>query len=237
MTGPAPSPPRYKVALFLTRRETLSPAAFSTRCLRARPPIAPGLLRYTHNAPAQADAPIRNAPPAPFDGIDELLFASAEAARSWLESKAGRDWIDQRSELLAQAPLALSGQAWTLWKRPGSPPQHPVKILTLPVRPAGMTMDAFSRHWMEVHAGLALSSPGVVERLAALVSCPADREALPGLSPAPFDGIGTILFASRESMAAEFASGHYREVMAPDEPRFTDPARSRAMLVRERRIP
>jgi hypothetical protein len=56
---------------------------------------------------------------------------------------------------------------------------------------------------------------------------------LPGLSLAPFDGIGTILFASQESMAAEFAGSHYREVMAPDEPRFTDPARSRAMMVRE----
>lgn len=233
MTRPEPSLPKYKLALFLTRRRTISAADFTARWLRLRPPTAPGLLRYIHNVPAQAEVPIENAPPAPFDGIDELLFASAEEARTWLASQAGRGWIDARGDLLAETPLALSGQAWTLWKRPGKPPRHPVKILTLPVRPAGLTMDAFSRHWMEVHAGLALSSPGVVERLAALVSCPADRAALPGLSPAPFDGIGTILFASRASMAAEFAGSHYREVMAPDEPRFTDPARSRAMMVRE----
>lgn len=233
MTRPEPSLPEYKVALFLTRRGIISAADFTARWLRRRPPIAPGLLRYVHNAPAQADVPIENAPPAPFDGIDELLFASAEHARAWLASEAGRGWIDMRGDLLAEAPQALSGQAWTLWIRPGKPPKHPVKILTLPVRPVGMTMDAFSRHWMEVHAGLALSSPGVVERLAALVSCPADGEPLPGLSPAPFDGIGTILFVSPESMAAEFAGDHYREVMAPDEPRFTDPARSRAMMVRE----
>jgi hypothetical protein len=233
VTAPEQSLPKYKIALFLTRRGTSSAADFTARWLRARPPTTPGLLRYIHNTPAQAAVPIENAPPAPFDGIDELLFASAENARAWLESAAGRGWIETRGDLLATAPLALSGQAWTLWKRPGKPPAHPVKILTLPVRPAGMTMDAFSRHWMEVHAGLALSSPGVVDRLAALVSCPADREPLPGLSLAPFDGIGTILFASQESMAAEFAGSHYREVMAPDEPRFTDPARSRAMMVRE----
>ena len=233
MTSPQPSLPRYKVALFLTRSATLSASDFTARWLRARPPTAPGLLHYMHNAPAQADVPIENAPPAPFDGIDELLFESGEQAQAWLASKAGRGWIDTQAHLLAQAPLALSGQAWTLWTRPGKPPKHPVKILTLPVRPEGMTMDAFSRHWMEVHAGLALSSPGVVDRLAALVSCPADREALPGLSPAPFDGIGTILFESQASMAAEFASDHYREVMAPDEPRFTDATHSRAMMVRE----
>lgn len=233
MTRPEPSLAKYKVALFLTRRSTISAADFTARWLRLRPPTAPGLLRYIHNTPAQAAVPIENAPPAPFDGIDELLFASAEDARAWLASGGGRSWIETRGGLLATTPLALSGQAWTLWKRPGKPPRHPVKILTLPVRPTGMTMEAFSRHWMEVHAGLALSSPGVVERLAALVSCPTDHEPLPGLSPAPFDGIGTILFVSRESMAAEFAGSHYREVMAPDEPRFTDTTRSRAMMVRE----
>lgn len=177
--------------------------------------------------------PIENAPPAPFDGIDELLFAAAEDARAWSESDAGRDWLRARAELLTDTPLALSGPAWALWHSPGALPPHPVKILTLPVRRAGMEMDDFVRHWIEVHAQLALSGPGVTERLAALISCPADPEPLPGLSPAPFDGIGTILFQSPESMAAEFAGSHYREVMAPDEPRFTDPARSRAMMVRE----
>lgn len=233
MIHPEPGRSRYKIALFLTRRGTIPAADFTARLLRARPPTVPGLLRYIHNAPAQVDVPIEHAPPAPFDGIDELLFGSADDARRWLASPAGRGWIDRRGDLLDEPPLALSGQAWTLWKGPGQPPRQPAKILTLPVRLAGMTMDAFSRHWLEVHAGLALSSPGVVDRLAALVSCPADHEPLPGLSPAPFDGIGTILFQSRESMAAEFAGNHYRDVMAPDEPRFTDPARSRAMMVRE----
>lgn len=233
MTRPEPSFAGYKVALFQTRNSAISAADFTARWLGAGPPAAPGLLRYVHNAPAQADVPIENAPPAPFDGIDEFLFAAAGDAQAWLASDAGRGWIDKRPDLLAGAPLALSGQAWTLWQRPGKPPTHPVKIMTLPVRPADMTTEAFVHHWMEVHAGLALSGPGVTERLHALVSCPADPDPLPGLSPAPFDGIGTILFESPESMAAEFAGSHYREVMAPDEPRFTDPARSRAMMVRE----
>lgn len=236
MTPPAPRLAGHKIALFLTRSAGCAPADFTRRWLEAGEPAAPGLLGHVHNAPLDAEVPIENAPPAPFDGIAEFLFASAAEARAWAAGGALRDWLDARSGLLADRPLALSGQAWSVWQAPGEAGPDTIKVLTLPVRRPGMSMEHFAQHWIEVHARLALSGPGAAQRLSALHSCPADGEPLPGLAAAPFDGIGTIRFASRASLDAEFASSHYREVMAPDEPRFTDPARSRAMMVREVRL-
>lgn len=225
----------YKVALFLTRDPALPASEFTTRWLGAgAPAIGEGLLAHTHNAPAMAETPIENAPPAPFDGVDEYLFTSAAQAQVFLASPAFRDgWLAPRLPYLAGPLAALSGTAWTVWNREGPQASDSVKILTLPVRRTGMAMDEFADYWINRHFPLAISGPGTAERLRQAVTCPADGLALPQLQSAPFDGIGTIVFDSIEALQAEFSSDHYRESLAPDEPRFTDPADSRAMMVRE----
>lgn len=226
----------YKVALFLTRNLEIGADAFSDRWLSATAPASPaGLSRHVHNAPALMEVPIENAPPAPFDAVDEFLFDDAAKAVAWFESTEFRDgWLGPRTKLLGGPILTVSGIAVEVWRQPGAPSSaDAIKILTLPVRRQGMTMDEFAEHWIVTHAGLALAGPGTRERLLQLVSTPADRRDFPTFAPAPFDGIGIIQFDSLESLKAEFAGDHYREVMAPDEPRFTDPARSQAMMVRE----
>lgn len=98
-----------------------------------------------------------------------------------------------------------------------------MKILTLPVRRQGMTQQDFARYWLVTHAGLALEGPGTRERLWRLASTPAHRRPLPGLECSRFDGIGVIQFVSISAFREEFASAHYRDALAPDEPQFTDP--------------
>lgn len=225
----------YKVALFLTRDPAVPAAMFTDRWLDpGGPPVPAGLRGHFHNAPARAEVPIENAPPAPFDGVDEYLFDSAAQAEAFFGSDLFREeWLEPRASLLGPGIAALSGPAHRVWQRPGPPSPGAVKILTLPVRRPGMTMAEFADYWIGHHAGLALASPGVRERLQGLVSSPADEHRLAMFEAAPFDGIGNIFFASPQSLEAEFAGRHYREVMAPDEPRFTDPANSRAMMVSE----
>lgn len=226
----------YKVALFLTRAQAVEANEFSARWLSASPPLrTAGLYRHVHNAAVMADLPIENAPPAPYDGVDEYEFETAALATDFFISAPFVDhWLKPRAALLASGPLVLSGMIRRVWERPGGrPATDAVKILTLPVRRAGMSMEAFFTYWTVDHAGLALSGPGTRERAVRLVSTYADKRPFPGLGSAPFDGIGNIVFEGRASLQAEFASEHYRERLAPDEPRFTDPQASRAMMVNE----
>lgn len=225
----------YKVALFLTRAGSIPASDFASAWLAAGPPISgDGLLSHVHNAPTATEVRIENAPPAPFDGTDEYLFASAEHAAAYFASGRFRDsWLEPRMPLLGAPIAALAGAANAVWNQDCAPAADAVKILTLPVRREGMDMAAFVHHWLVVHAGLALDGPGTRERLLRLISTPADPRSVADFSRAPFDGIGVIQFDSPASLSAEFASPHYRTVMAPDEPRFTNPGASRAMMVRE----
>lgn len=224
----------YKVALLLTAASAKDDS-FRDRWLDCPLPDFPaGLRGWFHNTAGQGEVPIENAPPAPFDGIDELLFDQREDALAWFSApEFERDWLAPRRHLLGGAIPAISGLAREVWQGARAPAADTVKIFTLPVRKPGMDMEAFTHHWLEVHAGLALDGPGTRERLARLISTPADRLGVPRFETAPFDGCGVIQFVDKAGFGAEFASAHYHEVMAPDEPRFTDPASSRVMMVRE----
>lgn len=226
--------PAYRVVLLLTKAPALN-TAFSDIWLSAALPSWPsGLRGYFHYSAQSADSPIENAPHAPYDAADELLFDSCEDAAAWLGSDEwAQGWLTTRMHLLGGPVLTISGAANIVWDDGCATPSDAVSLLTLPVRRRGMTVDAFAYHWLVTHAGLALSGPETKERLIRLVSTPADRQRFPGFDTAPFDGCGTIQFANAAGFQLEFASPHYREVLAPDEPRFTDPVRSRMMMVRE----
>ncbi|WP_263588026.1 EthD domain-containing protein [Sphingopyxis sp. GC21] len=225
----------YKVALFLTRNPECTAAEFTEAWIGGgNPGPAPGLGTHVYNAPGLSAVPIENAPPAPFDGVDEYSFDSAASAAMFFASdRFAADWIAPRAQLLAAPILAISGPAHVLWDRAGPPPANPVKILTLPVRRAGMSQADFGDYWIHSHFSLAIGGPGTSERLRQAVTCPADGCVLVPFGAAPFDGIGTIVFDNMADLEAEFSSAHYRDRLAPDEPKFTDPAKSRAMMVRE----
>lgn len=228
----------YKVVLLLTRRDDIPAAGFTAPWLQAQraAPALPGLQGHVHNRALGRDMPIENAPPASYDGADEYWFADAAAAAETLASPAWREhWTRACEPLLGSAAQVLSGTPSVVWQREAVATDA-VKIITLPVRRAGMTMEAFAHHWIHVHSGLALQGEHTRARLLRLEPCPTDGQHFAGLAAAPFDGAGTIEFASRADLQAEFAGAHYREVMAPDEPRFTDPARSSALMVEPHRL-
>lgn len=225
----------YKVALLLSRAGGMTPTAFSGAWQAAAPMAAPGLVSRCFNEPTAIAARIENAPPAAFDGVEELEFETAAQANAHLGSDQFlRQWLGPRRALLGAEVLIISGETTRVFDNPDARRNESgVKVLTLPVRRPGMTVAAFKHHWLVVHSGLARSGPNAAKHLVTAESTPADHLAFTGLITAPFDGIGVIRFTSPGALAAEFASDHYRNVMAPDEPRFTDPATSRAMPVRE----
>ena len=225
----------YKVALFLTRDPGIEASNFSNRWVSVVPPSRPkGLSEYVHNSAALIEVPIKNAPSAPFDAVDEFLCSGADAAGAWFASQEfAREWLEPRVKLLSAPIKAVSGLAVPVWRQDSAASVDAIKILTLPVRRADMSMASFAKHWIVTHAGLALAGPNTRERLQLLTTTPADGRTYLAFERASFDGIGVIKFDSAASLNAEFASDHYREVMAPDEVRFTDTTQSRAMMVRE----
>lgn len=224
----------YKVLLLLKRVPDISPAQWTQRWL-GQPWAnleAPGLLRHLHNRVIPDAMPIENAPAAAFDAVDEFWFTDASAATNLFGSPSFRAfWQAGGAGLLSGPPLSLSGTSHLLWERDVAKPTDPVKIITLPVRRDGMTPEAFAHHWIHVHSMLALAGPTTKQHLVRLEPCPSDDAGVTGFPPAPYDGAGTIEFADRKDLQAEFASDYYRDVMAPDEPRFTNPLRSGALMV------
>jgi hypothetical protein len=218
----------FKVVLLLKPRAEISPADFARRWLEGLPSDE-GLEDHLHNRALTEDMPIENAPPAAFDAADEFWFVDAAAAARFFAAAAFRSHWEP---LLAEAPIAVAGPTRELWRQDGPRPQQPIKIITLPTRADGLTQEAFADHWINVHfLKLALPAPGVKDRLYRYEVCLRGAEPLPGVVAAPFDGSGIIEFVSAEALRAEFSNQNYREVMAPDEPRFTNPARSSALMV------
>lgn len=224
----------YKVCLLLPSSEHVRAAGLVSLCRHAAAASDRyGPLSFVCNVADNSAIPIENAPAAPFDAVMEFVFDNADKAEGFFTS---RDFAESglgAGYHLHGPILTISGQATRVWQGSRPAATDTVKIVTLPVRRPGMDMATFSRHWLSIHAGLALANAITRDRLVQLASTPADRRQFADMKPADFDGMGVIQFVDREGFDAEFASDHYRDVMAPDEPRFTDIQRSRAMMVRE----
>jgi len=231
------SDPAYKLVILMHSRHDLGSDAFTeawARVDRSDPVAPPGLLRYAFNAPLAGDAPVANAAAASFDAAIELWWARKNDAADWVASRAFRDrWLPLRLPLLTGRPTAIGGVPQLIWERPEPAPQTAVKVLVLPVALRRLRFQEFVDHWTGSHARLALGGPHTKERLLRLEDMPAPTPATSRLESSLYDGVGALTFASLEALAAEFGSDYYRENLAPDEVRFTDPATSATLLTKE----
>lgn len=225
----------YKVILLLEAGGQAAPATLTQHWLQLPWHAiqgAVGPLRHLHNRAIPDAMPIENAPPATMDAIDEFWFEEKAQAHAYFDSAAFRDFWDLYcAGLLSKPPQVLCGEPHLLWERDVAHPVDPVKIITLPNRREGMTAEAFAHHWIHIHSRLALEGSSTKDRLQRLEPCPSDGSNVTRFPPAPFDGAGTIEFSDRRDLRAEFEGDHYRKLMAPDEPRFTDATRSSALMV------
>ena len=105
------------------------------------------------------------------------------------------------------------------------------------VRRSGWSRAAFSTYWLTRHAALA----GRVEGASGYQQMHTDvprTEALArrlGCRPAPFDGIGRLLFGDERAMADARATPEVRRDATEDEMRFIDHARSEVMSLQSLR--
>ncbi|NHN39882.1 EthD domain-containing protein [Pseudomaricurvus alcaniphilus] len=225
----------YKVILLLSLSAEFSLDQFSAKWVAlpwASIKENSVVVSHVHNRGIPGAIPIQNAPAAEFDAIEEFWFASEADAITYFSSYAFREfWNFYCSDMLASEPMTLSGKPSLLWVREVDFSPDPLKIITLPVRNSVMTQEEFAHHWVYVHSPIGLAGPGTKERLQRLEPMPADDERVTEFIVAPFDGAGSIEFSDKKHLQIEFSSDYYKENLAPDELRFTDPSKSFALMV------
>lgn len=230
----------YKLTLLLTAREGHSADALADAWLELesrRPLEHPGLVGHLVGRGLAGPSPIAGAPSAPYDAVVETWWARKNDAADWIASREFTDgWLPERLTLLGGVPAALGGIPQLVWSRDAETAGAEVRVLVLPVARGRLRFEQFVEHWTGAHAQLALSGPGAIERLRSIEVTPAPMAPPSRFRRTRFHGVGAIEFVSADALAAEFASDHYREHLVPDEPRFTDPAASAAILTRPVRL-
>lgn len=226
----------HKIYRFLVRTPGCSPEAFAAgwrgglgAALVAAAPAIPGLARYAQNDLLPVDSPLETARAQALDGIEEFWFEDRASAEAFLASVHDRpETLPFESAILGPASTLHAGPLHIMWQRPPEPQGDALKVIYQSVRKATLTPLEFQKHWLEVHSPLTLQGPTMRQHVQRVEFCPA------GAPGGPCDGVGAIWFDTLRHLQAEFGSEYYREVLAPDEARFTDPARSRGFMVRER---
>jgi uncharacterized protein (TIGR02118 family) len=80
-----------------------------------------------------------------------------------------------------------------------------IKSISLLVRKPGMTREQFMRHWVEIHAPLALEVPGLRRYVQSHILEDRQRPDVPPLD-VEIDGIAELWYDDRESLARALAS-------------------------------
>jgi uncharacterized protein (TIGR02118 family) len=80
-----------------------------------------------------------------------------------------------------------------------------IKSLSLLVRKDGMTHEQFMRHWVDVHAPLARTVPGLRRYVQSHIADERPRPDIPSMGVA-VDGIAELWYDDREAMARALAS-------------------------------
>lgn len=193
-----------------------------------------GLVARRFNQTLGFDSPIANAPAGSYDAVDEWLFSDAEALQAFVHSPAFAELMLAEHLLERSACAAAVGSVAVLYQQSRVAPR-PLKIITLPRRAEHMDAAQFADYWVGVHGPLALANPPTRERLWRSEFSPRFEDVVvPGFAACQCDGVGCIWFRDEQALKDEFRDSYYAEVMAPDEPKFTDPQRSRVIPSLER---
>jgi uncharacterized protein (TIGR02118 family) len=108
-----------------------------------------------------------------------------------------------------------------------------LKLDILIVRRSDTTHQQFVDYWRDRHAALFASQPIVKKTVRRYVQSRTLADTPAGLSVAPYDGIAQIWFENVGGFLEYLNSSNYKEIIRPDEERFTDPRRVQFLFSEE----
>jgi uncharacterized protein (TIGR02118 family) len=198
VTEPPIRPTSHRLVFVLHRRPEMSREEFQRYWSVTHAPLVRsvadvlGITGY-QQVHTVRDDPTRSAPS--FDGVAELWFDAARTTASRDEQRAAAALLledEARFIDLAASPIWLAEERVMC-----DGPKEGLRTTSAVRRKAGTTRDEFRRHWVEVHAPLALAHPEVfgITRYVQL-SAPDDAESYPPATtrgaPPPFDGLAEV---------------------------------------------
>ena len=165
-----------------------------------------------------------------YDGVAEVWFDNTEAMRVLAGTK---EYAAVRADEQNFIDLSTMGSIITDEHviKPGSIPPDAVKNIEFVTHKPGMSIEAFQKHWREIHGPLGASIPVVRRyvqshtRLSVYTS---------GKTPA-YDGVAITWFESTQAMRESATTPEYARTRA-DEPNFIAPGRLPVVITKEHMI-
>lgn len=234
-----------KVSRVLRRRQGVTAAAFNTHWTSERAALmrrllqeGGGVLRYAQCHPLPMETGFGDAAGDEIDCIEEFWCESFDAAVALFDSDPYRTELAPCEQALLDraSSEAIAGTVRRVLDRPIRCDEAAVKMLLLGVRRPGLSEHQFRRYWLDVHSKIALASPTLQQPEGGprrIEFCGTVGLGLGGVPSSGYDGLVSIWFNRAEDLQREFGSEYYRAELQPDEPRFSDRARSRGVLTRE----
>jgi uncharacterized protein (TIGR02118 family) len=107
------------------------------------------------------------------------------------------------------------------------------KLDILIIRRSDLTHQQFVDYWRDRHGPFFASQPIVKKTVRRYVQTRILADTPAGLSAAPFDGIAQIWFDDVGGFLEYLNSSNYKDVIRPDEEKFTDPHRVQFLFSEE----
>jgi uncharacterized protein (TIGR02118 family) len=165
-----------------------------------------------------------------YDGAAELWFDNTDAMRALVgtaESAAVR--ADEQNFIDPSTLGSIITDEHVI--KPGAIPPDAVKNIEFVTHKPGMSIEAFQKHWREVHGPLGASIP-VVRRYVQSHTRPSVYAS--GKTPV-YDGVAITWFESTRAMRESATTPEYERTRA-DEPNFIAPGRLPVIITKEHMI-
>jgi len=101
-----------------------------------------------------------------------------------------------------------------------------IKVIVFVKRHPSLGVEAFRRHWREVHARLVAETPSVSRHIVRYQQNPRSDADYGREGDEGFDGVAIAWYRSRTEMEALFAEPEYLARIRPDEARLSDVSRN-----------
>jgi uncharacterized protein (TIGR02118 family) len=216
-----------KVLTFLKRTAGMPVDEFQTYW-RTRHPDAvlrlPGIRRYvqSHTLPTS----YAKGEPA-WDGIAEVWADDTDALRAMTQSPAHADLIADEAKFIDRARTGFIVTEEHVAKG-GAPGPEALKGVEFFSRRPDLSVEAFQRHWREVHAPLVAKITGVVRYVVSATRASAYRAARAPV----YDGAALMWFDSPDALRVAGGSVEYTALVA-DRPNFLASGQPPFILTRE----
>ena len=215
---------------FFKRKPGLSVEAFQHYWRTAHAEIVcklPGIRKYVQSHTLLAG--YRKGEPV-YDGAAEIWFDNTDAMRALAGTK---EYADVRADEHNFIDLSTMGSIITDEHiiKPGAIPPDAVKNIEFVTHKPGMSIEAFQKHWREIHGPLGTSIP-VVRRY---VQSHTRRSVYASGKIPVYDGVAITWFENTQAMRESATTPEYARTRA-DEPNFIAPGRLPVIITKEHMI-